>query len=52
MKKWKLENRNVTNLKTKIIPSKYKAKENKSMVKVKSQIEENIKKKEFSCTRR
>ena len=48
MKKWKLENRNVTNLKTKIIPSKYKVRENNNMVKVKSQIEENIKKKEFT----
>ena len=48
MKKWKLEGRKVTNLKTKIIPSKYKAKENNNMIKVKSQIEENIKSKEFT----
>jgi len=48
MKKWKLENRKVTNLKTLIVPSKYKARENKNMVKVKYQIEENIKKKEFT----
>ena len=48
MKKWKLENRKVTNLKTKIIPSKYKAKENKNMLKVKSQIHENILRKEFT----
>jgi len=48
MKKWKLEGRKVTNLKTKIIPSKYKARENKNMIKVKSQIEENIKRKEFT----
>jgi len=48
MKKWKLENRKVTNLKTKIIPSKYKVKENKNMIKVKYQINENIKKKEFT----
>ena len=48
MKKWKLENRNITNLKTKIIPSKYKAKENINMIKVKSQIIKNIKKKEFT----
>jgi len=48
MKKWKLENRKVTNLKTKIIPSKYKVKENKNMIKVKSQINENIKKEEFT----
>jgi len=48
MKKWKLEGRKVTNLKTKIIPSKYKAKENKNMIKVRSQIDENIKRKEFT----
>ena len=45
MKKWKLEGRKVTNLETKIIPSNYKAIENKNMIKVKSQIDENIKKK-------
>ena len=44
MKKWKLEGRKVTNKKTKIIPSKYKANENINMIKVKSQIDENIKK--------
>jgi len=48
MKKWKLEGRKVTNLATKIIPSKYKAKENNNMIKVKSQIAENIKIKEFT----
>ena len=48
MKKWKLENRRVTNLKTKIIPSNYKARENKNMVKIKSQIDENIKKRDFT----
>ena len=48
MKKWKLEGRKITNLKTKIIPSKYKAKENNNMIKVKSQIDENIKRKEFT----
>jgi thiosulfate/3-mercaptopyruvate sulfurtransferase len=48
MKKWKLENRKVTNLKTKIIPSKYKGRENNNMIKIKSQIEENIKSKEFT----
>ena len=47
MKKWKLEGKKVTNLKTKINPSRYKASENKNMIKVKSQINENIKKKEF-----
>jgi thiosulfate/3-mercaptopyruvate sulfurtransferase len=48
MKKWKLEGRKTTNAKTKIIPSKYKAKENNNMIKIKSQIDENIKKKEFT----
>ncbi len=48
MKKWKLEDRKVTNLKTKIIPSNYKATENKNMIKVKSQIDENIKKRDFT----
>jgi thiosulfate/3-mercaptopyruvate sulfurtransferase len=47
MKKWKIENRKVTNLKTKISPSNYKATENRSMNKIKSQIDENIKKKKF-----
>jgi thiosulfate/3-mercaptopyruvate sulfurtransferase len=47
MKKWKLEGRKVTSLKTKIVPSKYIVKENKNMVKVKSQIDENIKSKKF-----
>ena len=48
MKKWKLEGRKVTNLKTKISPSKYKAKENKNMIKIKTQIDENIINKEFT----
>ena len=48
MKKWKLEGRKVTNLKTRIIQSNYKANENKSMIKAKSQIDENIKRKEFT----
>ena len=48
MKKWKLENRKVTSLKTKIITSKYKATENSNMIKVKSQIKENIKRKQFT----
>jgi len=48
MKKWKLEGRNVTNLKTKIIPSRYIAKENKNMIKAKYQIDENIKRKGFT----
>ena len=48
MKKWKLERRKVTDSKTKIMPSKYKARENKNMIKLKYQIDENIKKKEFT----
>ena len=48
MKKWKLENREVTSEETKIKPSKYIAKENKEMVKVISQIQDNIRKKEFT----
>jgi len=48
MKKWKLEGKKVTNSKTKIIPSEYKAKENKNMIKIKSQIEKNILKNEFT----
>ena len=47
LKKWKLENRKVTNKKTIIETSKYFAKENKLMIKIKPQIEENIKKNEF-----
>ena len=48
MKKWKLEDRKVTNLKTQTTTSNYKAKENKNMIKILSQINENIKKKEFT----
>ena len=48
MKKWKLEGRKVTNIKNKITSSKYTAKENKNMIKIKSQIVENIKKKDFT----
>jgi len=48
MKKWKLEGRKITSLKTKINPSKYKAKKNINMIKVKSQIVENIKTKKFT----
>ena len=48
MKKWKLEGRKVTSLKTKVAMSRYKAKENKNMIKLKSQINENIKTKEFT----
>ena len=44
MKKWKLEGRKVTSLKSKVIPSVYKGIENKNMIKIKSQIDENIKK--------
>ena len=48
MKKWKLEGRKVTNLKTEIIPSNYKARENKNMIKTKSQINKNINENEFT----
>ena len=48
MKKWKLEDREVTNNKSRIIPSNYSAVENKSMVKIKSEINLNIKNKEFT----
>ena len=47
LKKWKLENRKITNKETKIKPSKYFAEENTHMIKTKLQIEENIKKGEF-----
>ena len=47
MKKWLLESRRVVKSKTKTQPSQYNAKENKNMVKLKIEIEENIKKKEF-----
>ena len=47
MKKWKLEEKELTNIKTKITPSKYIASENKDMIKIKSQINENIEKKKF-----
>ena len=47
LKSWLLENRKVINKKTKVTPSKYIAKENKHMIKNKSQIEENIKTKTF-----
>ena len=46
-KKWKLENKKITNKETAIRPSKYFAKENTYMIKTKLQIEENIKKNEF-----
>jgi thiosulfate/3-mercaptopyruvate sulfurtransferase len=48
MKKWKLENRKVTNKKTKITSYKYIAKENENMAKIKLQIEENVKKNKFT----
>ena len=48
MKKWKLEGRKITNLKTQTIPTNYKARENKNMIKLLSQINENIKKKDFT----
>ena len=46
-KKWKLEKREVTNKQTRVIPSKYIAKENKYMIKTKDEINQNIKKKNF-----
>ena len=48
LKKWKIEGRKVTSSRTKIIPSNYKARENENMIKIKTQINENIKKKEFT----
>ena len=48
MKKWKLEGKKITDLKTQITPSKYKARENNNMIKIKSQIDENTKKEEFT----
>ena len=47
LKSWLLENRKVTDEKTKVLPSKYVAKENKHMIKNKPQIKENIKTKTF-----
>ena len=47
LKNWLLQNGAVTNKKTKIQTSKYIAKENYHMIKNKSQIENNIKTKEF-----
>ncbi len=48
MKKWKQEKKKVTNIKTKVVPSKYIAKEKKQMIKIKSEIDENIKMKKFT----
>jgi len=48
LKKWKLEGRKITNSKTQTILSNYKTKENKSMIKILSQINENIKKNNFT----
>ena len=47
LKNWLLENKKTTNKKTKIIPSKYFANENKYMIKNKFQIYKNIKTKSF-----
>ena len=47
LKSWLLEKRKVTDKKTKVLPSKYVAKENKNMIKNKSQIKKNIKTKTF-----
>ena len=48
LKKWKLENRKVTDQETKAIPTKYLAKQNKRLIKNKSEIDVNIEKKEFA----
>jgi thiosulfate/3-mercaptopyruvate sulfurtransferase len=48
MKKWKQEKKKVTSIKTKVVPSKYIAKEKKEMIKIKSEIDENIKRKKFT----
>jgi len=48
LKKWKLENRKVTDQETKAMPTKYLAKENKRLIKNKSEIDVNIEKKEFT----
>jgi len=48
LKKWKLERKEVINMQTKITPCRYRAKENKNMIKIKSEIDENIKKKKFT----
>jgi len=48
LKKWILENRKVSDKEIKNVTSKYIAKENKNMIKLKSQIENNIKTKEFT----
>ena len=48
LKKWLLENRKVSDKKVKSVTSKYIAKENKNMIKLKSHIENNIKTKEFT----
>ena len=46
-KKWKLENRKISNKKNKVIKTKYKASENDMLIKTKKQIDENIIKKDF-----
>jgi len=48
MKKWKQEKKKVTDIKTQVVTSKYTAKENKNMMKIKSEIDENIKIKKFT----
>ena len=47
LKKWKLENRKITNNIPKIIPSTYFVRENKELVKNKKQIDNNISKQKF-----
>jgi len=48
MKKWKLERKKVTAKKTKITLSKYISKENRNMIKIKSEVDKNIKEKKFT----
>jgi len=48
LKKWRLENRPISNIIKKINPSNYIAKENKDLVKNKKQIEENVLVKKFN----
>jgi thiosulfate/3-mercaptopyruvate sulfurtransferase len=48
MKKWKIEKKEVTNKQSEILPSRYSAKENENMIKIKSQVDRNIIKKKFT----
>ena len=48
LKKWNLEEKEIINIKTKITPCRYRVKENKNMIKIKSEIDKNIKRKKFT----